>query len=79
MKLRKLEFKQILRLHLLKYRTYEQSTAKNNNINPVTDLILNETVFNLKKLLQIIFQYHTRNKQILFVGLPTKLETKINK
>nr|QYB22969.1 ribosomal protein S2 [Cylindrotheca closterium] len=79
MKLRKLEFKQILKLHLLKHRTYEQPFVKNNNINPVTDLTLNETIFNLKKALQIIFQYHIRNKRIFFIGVPTKLESKINK
>ena len=79
MKLRKLEFKQILKLHLLKHRTYEQPSLKNNNMNPVTDLSLNETIFNLKKALQIIFQYHIRNKRILFIGVPNKLELKINK
>jgi hypothetical protein len=79
MKLKKLEFKQLLKLHLLKHRTYEQPSVKNNNMNPVTDLTLNETIFNLKKALQIIFQYHTRNKRILFIGVPTKLELKINK
>lgn len=79
MKLRKLEFKQILKLHLLKHRTYEQPSIKNNNINPITDLTLNETIFNLKKALQIIFQYHTRNKRILFIGVPTRLEAKINR
>lgn len=79
MKLRKLEFKQILKLHLLKHRTYEQPSVKNNNMNPVTDLTLNETIFNLKKALQIIFQYHIRNKRILFLGVPNKLESKINK
>jgi ribosomal protein S2 len=79
MKLRKLEFKQILKLHLLKHRTYEQPSVKNNNMNPVTDLTLNETIFNLKKALQIIFQYHIRNKRILFIGVPNKLEAKINK
>ena len=29
--------------------------------------------------MQIIFQYHIRNKRILFVGVPNKLESKINK
>jgi len=79
MKLRKLEFKQILKLHLLKHKTYDQSSVKNNNTTFVTDLSLNETIFNLKKALQIIFQYHTKNKRILFIGVPTKLEAKINK
>jgi len=79
MKLRKLEFKQILKLHLLKHRTYEQSAGKNNSTSLITDLTLNETIFNLKKALQIIFQYHIRNKRIFFIGVPTKLEAKINK
>ena len=79
MKLRKLEFKQILKLHLLKHRTYEQSSVKNNNMNLITDLSLNETIFNLKKALQIIFQYHIKNKRILFIGIPVKLESKINR
>lgn len=79
MKLRKFEFKQILKLHLLKHRTYEQSSVKNNNMNLVTDLSLNETIFNLKKALQIIFQYHIKNKRIIFIGVPTKLESKINR
>jgi len=79
MKLRKLEFKQILKLHILKYKTYEQSSTKNNNINSITDLTLSETIFNLKKSLHIIFQYHIQNKRIFFIGLPTKLGSKINK
>jgi len=79
MKLRKLEFKQILKLYLLKHKTYEQSSSKNNNASLITNLTLSETISDLKKTLQIIFQYHVKNKRILFVGLPTKLELKINK
>ena len=79
MKLKKLEFKQILKLHLLKHKTYDQASLKNNNVNLTTNSTLNETIFNLKKTLQIIFQYHTQNKRILFVGVPSKLESKINK
>ena len=78
MKLKKLQFKQILKLHLLKYRTYEQP-IKNNNFNLVTDLTLNQIIVNFKKILQVIFQYHSMNKRILFVGVPKKLELKINK
>lgn len=78
MKLKKLQFKQILKLHLLKYRTYEQP-IKNNNFNLVTDLTLNQTIINFKRILQVIFQYNNITKRILFVGLPQKLELKINK
>jgi hypothetical protein len=78
MKLKRLQFKQILKLHLLKYRTYEQS-LKNNNFNLVTELTLNQIIINFKKILQVIFQYHSQNKRILFIGIPKKLELKINK
>jgi len=78
MKLKKLQFKQILKLHLLKYRTYEQP-IKNNNFNLVTDLTLNQIIVNFKRILQVIFQYHNMNKRILFIGVPQKLELKINK
>ena len=78
MKLKTLQFKQILKLHLLKYRTYEQS-LKNNNFNLVTELTLNQIIINFKKILQVIFQYHSQNKRILFIGIPKKLELKINK
>lgn len=78
MKLKKLQFKQILKLHLLKYRTYEQR-IKNNNFNPVTDFSLNQVIVSFKKILQVIFQYHNVNKRILFIGVPKKLEVKINK
>lgn len=78
MKLKKLQFKQILKLHLLKYKTYEQS-VKDKNFNLVTDLTLNQMIVNFKKILQVIFQYHNINKRILFIGMPKKLELKINK
>ena len=78
MKLKKLEFKQLLKLHLLKYKIYDQLSIKNANVDLVTDSTLNEIIFNLKKSLHIIFQYHTRNKRILFIGAPSKLESKIN-
>ena len=79
MKLKKLEFKQILKLHLLKHKTYDRFFAKNNDANLITNSTLNETLFNLKKALQITFQYHKQSRQILFVGVPKKLKEKINK
>lgn len=78
MKLKKLQFKQILKLYLLKYRTYEQR-IKNNDFNPITDLSLNQVIVGFKKILQVIFQYHNVGKRILFIGIPKKLEIKINK
>lgn len=78
MKLRKIQFKQILKLHLLKYKTYEQSLKKSHS-NLITDLTLNQVITDFKKILQVIFQYHTQNKKILFIGLPQNLESKVNK
>merc|ERR1712146_507136 len=42
------------------------------------DTNLNQIVVDLKRILQIIFQYHQTNKRILFLGLPHKLESKVN-
>ena len=39
---------------------------------------LSKVWFKYKGVLQIIFKYHQMEKKILFVGLPKKLELKIN-
>ena len=39
---------------------------------------MNQIIIDIKKVLQIIFQYHQIEKRILFVGLPYKLESRIN-
>ena len=77
MKLKKFKFKQLLKLHLLNSKIYEHGTKKGNSIF-LTDLNLTKTVSDFKKSLNIIFEYHQLNKKILFVGLPPKLELKIN-
>jgi hypothetical protein len=78
MKIKKFKFKQILKLHLLKSRTYEQAIKKkNSNFSVDTNLTL--IINNLKKALQVIFYYHQANKRVLFIGVPKKLELKINR
>lgn len=77
MKLKKFKFKQVLKLHLLNSKIYEHGTKKGNSIF-LTDLNLTKTVSEFKKSLNIIFEYHQLKKKILFVGLPPKLELKIN-
>ena len=77
MKLKKFKFKQVLKLHLLNSKMYEHGTKKGNSVF-LTDLNLTKTVSEFKKSLNIIFEYHQLNKKILFVGLPPKLELKIN-
>lgn len=78
MKTKNFKFKQILNLHLLNSRAYEYATK-----NPKSDLLINfnltQTIADLKKVLCIIFEYHQTNKRILFIGVPKKLESKINK
>jgi hypothetical protein len=77
MKIKKFKFKQLLKLHLLKSKVYEYPIKKTN----LTDLIninLDQILIGIKKSLQIIFQYHQTEKRILFIGLPSKLELKIN-
>lgn len=77
MKTRKLQFKQLLKLYLLKYKACEP-VFKNDISNLVTDLALDQILVNFKQILQIIFQYHIQNKRILFIGTPKKIELKIN-
>jgi ribosomal protein S2 len=77
MKLKKFKFKQVLKLHLLNSKIYEHGTKKGNSVF-LTDLNLTKTVSEFKKSLNIIFESHQLNKKILFVGLPPKLELKIN-
>jgi hypothetical protein len=77
MKTKKFKFKQLLKLHLLKARVYEH-LVKKTNFNDLTDTNLDQLLVGLKKALQVIFQYNQTNKRILFIGLPSKLESKIN-
>lgn len=78
MKIKKFKFKQILKLHLLKSRTYEQFVKK-NNFDYLIDINLNQTIANIKKALHIIFKYNETGKRVLFVGIPKSLEYRINK
>jgi ribosomal protein S2 len=77
MKTKKFKFKQLLKLHLLKARVYEHFVKK-INFNDLTDANLDQLLVGIKKALQVIFQYNQTNKRILFIGLPSKLESKIN-
>lgn len=77
MKIKKTRIKQLLKLSLLKLRVYEQFTNK-TKLNDFVDSNLNRIIVNIKKVLQIIFQYHKAEKRILFVGVPCELEQKIN-
>lgn len=74
MKIKKTRIKQLFKLHLLKFKVYEQSIKKTK----FNDYNLNQIIVNIKKVLQIIFKYNQAEKRILFIGFPYKLEQKIN-
>ena len=78
MKVKKVRIKQLLKLNLLRSKVYEHPVKKMKFDNLI-DSNLNQIIVNIKKALQIIFQYHQIEKRILFVGLPYKLESKINR
>ena len=50
----------------------------NWNFNDLTNTKLDQILISFKKALQVIFQYNQTNKRILFIGLPSKLELRIN-
>lgn len=77
MKIRKVKIKQLLKLNLLRSKVYEQPIKKMKFDNLI-DSNLNQIIVDTKKVLQIVFQYHQIEKRILFVGLPYKLESRIN-
>lgn len=78
MKIKKFKSRQILKLHLLKSKVYEQILKKKSS-NSLSDIDLLQTITNFKKVLQVIFQYHIADKRVLFIGVPKKLEFRINK
>jgi hypothetical protein len=77
MKTKKFKSKQLLKLHFLKSRVYEYPVKK-TNLNDLKNTNLDQILVSVKKVLQVIFQYNQANKRVLFIGLPTKLEFKIN-
>lgn len=78
MKIKKFTSKQILKLHLINSKIYEHNT-KNYPANFLADSLLTQIITDFKKALYVIFRYHQKNKQILFLGMPKQLELKINK
>lgn len=77
MKINKFKSKQILKLHLLNSKAYEY-ISKKSNPGILTNFNVTQIVADFKKVLHVIFQYHQADKRILFIGIPKKLELKIN-
>jgi ribosomal protein S2 len=61
----------LLHLKLIKTQTYKL-------LNPFESIKIENVEFRLKKALQVIYKYHTSDKQILFIGTPLKLNKKLN-
>lgn len=78
MKIKQFKFKQILKLHLLKSSFYKNSSKKNDVIRLI-NVGLTQAIADFKKVLHIIFRFNQVGKKILFIGMPIKLERKINK
>ena len=65
----------LLKLKLIKSQFYKPKTKKINKYNKM----LEQLEIGFKKNLQIIFEYHINNKQILFIGFPTIFKKNIFK
>lgn len=78
MKVKKFKVKQIFKLHLLNSRAYEY-LLKKSHPSVFTNYNLIELMGSFKRALHIIYQFHKAEKRILFVGIPKKLELKINR
>jgi len=78
MKIKEFKFKQILKLHLLNSRAYEHLSKKSHQ-NFFNDFNLTQIISSFKRSLHVIYCFHSANKKILFIGVPKKLELKINK
>lgn len=68
----------LLKLKLIKSRIYK-AKAKNNGPKLLSTFMLEQVEFHLKKKLQIIYEYHTNGKEILFVGFPEFFNKRITK
>ena len=71
----KIKTKQLLQLHIIKSKIYDNNT---NSLDYLPNINISKIVIKLKKSLQIIFNFHKKNKRILFIGIPKKIEKKIN-
>lgn len=69
MKLKNLNKLRLISNQLLKTRFYYNNSK---------DININSSILSLKTALKIIFEYHNKNKKILFVGTPFKNTKQVN-
>lgn len=60
----------VLKLHLLKSRVYQIRSTK-NFLNESLNQNLEQSELHIKKALKIIYEYHSKNCKILFIGFPS--------
>ena len=77
MKVQTFKSRQILLLYLLKLKTDEFLNEK-KNFNLLSESCTIEILIRFKKSLRILFNYHSKRKLILFIGLPQLLSVEIN-
>ncbi len=72
MKIKKINKKnnKIFELYLIKNKIYKQPIKKKEEIENLFESNFSQTILNFKKILNIIYQYNKKNKQILFLGVP---------
>ena len=71
----KIKTKQLLKLHIIKFRIYENHK---NSLDYLPNINTAEIVIKLKKSINIIYNFHKNKKKILFIGVPKLIEKKIN-
>lgn len=76
-KVKKFKYK-LLKLRLIKSRIYKIKIKK-NNFNDSINIILEQIELHLKKILQIIYEYHIYKKQIIFIDFPLSFQKKFIK
>lgn len=62
---------ELLKFKLIKSKIYDKSDTLPHNH------FIESIEGKLKKVLRLIYKYHSRNKKILFVGMPLKLDEKV--
>lgn len=77
--IKKYKTKEFFKLYFVKFKMYEHLYLRKKFDENTFNKNLNKIFLGFKRFLQIIFNYNKKNKHILFIGFPYKLEFKINK
>lgn len=67
----------LFKFKLIKSKIYK-TNFKNIKLDHSLNIVLEKVELHFKKILQIIYEYHVNNKQILFIGAPISLQKKFS-